>query len=330
MLFPLNNWLIAHFLLQNTSRANIALLIPRRATRISSFCLFVFQLETQIPPIAERSSQHWLWLIGLSITAGVILLIILVGVLWCVSIDLKFINNWLSDLPRRSVSTDAYLVSIDDLRIEEWQEAAERQKQLWKQLANKIFSWLRSHQSRMSMCCHNPLTRFLCLYFGVDSDEGQELQRVAVRQACRKRQTESERQTTARTSEAKDMQLMVGEREKWQHLSWLLGFGVVQSINHSLILTHPHKLSRQVLLVCWRVEKINTVGKICFFLSKDSSRQKKACVLPRASRRVSLPNTDLSWRLDFHRWCNTTSWTRWRIKADVKTVDRTICQHALN
>ncbi|CAF0954156.1 unnamed protein product [Rotaria magnacalcarata] len=40
-------------------------------------------LETQIPPIVERSSQNWIWLIGLSITAGVILLIILVGVLWC-------------------------------------------------------------------------------------------------------------------------------------------------------------------------------------------------------------------------------------------------------
>ncbi|UJR23632.1 hypothetical protein I4U23_026617 [Adineta vaga] len=42
-----------------------------------------FPLETQIPPVVERSSQNWLWLIGLSITAGVILLIILVGVLWC-------------------------------------------------------------------------------------------------------------------------------------------------------------------------------------------------------------------------------------------------------
>ncbi|CAF0853948.1 unnamed protein product [Rotaria sp. Silwood1] len=41
------------------------------------------RLETQIPPTVERSSQHWVWLIGLSITAGVILLIILVGVLWC-------------------------------------------------------------------------------------------------------------------------------------------------------------------------------------------------------------------------------------------------------
>ncbi|CAF1539876.1 unnamed protein product, partial [Adineta steineri] len=40
-------------------------------------------LETQIPPIVERSSQNWVWLIGLSITAGVILLIVLVGVLWC-------------------------------------------------------------------------------------------------------------------------------------------------------------------------------------------------------------------------------------------------------
>ncbi|CAF1211833.1 unnamed protein product [Adineta ricciae] len=40
-------------------------------------------LETQIPPIVERSSQNWVWLIALSITAGVILLIILVGVLWC-------------------------------------------------------------------------------------------------------------------------------------------------------------------------------------------------------------------------------------------------------
>ncbi|CAF5083227.1 unnamed protein product, partial [Rotaria magnacalcarata] len=45
-------------------------------------------LETQIPLTVERSSQHWIWLIGLSITAGVILLIILVGVLWCVSIIL--------------------------------------------------------------------------------------------------------------------------------------------------------------------------------------------------------------------------------------------------
>lgn len=51
------------------------------------FVRFIFQLETQIPPVVERSSQHWLWLIGLSITAGVILLIILVGVLWCVSIS---------------------------------------------------------------------------------------------------------------------------------------------------------------------------------------------------------------------------------------------------
>ena len=50
------------------------------------FIWLIFQLETQIPPVVERSSQHWLWLIGLSITAGVILLIILVGVLWCVSI----------------------------------------------------------------------------------------------------------------------------------------------------------------------------------------------------------------------------------------------------
>ncbi|CAF0820421.1 unnamed protein product [Adineta steineri] len=40
-------------------------------------------LETQIPPVVERLSQNLLWLIGLSITAGVILLIILVGVLWC-------------------------------------------------------------------------------------------------------------------------------------------------------------------------------------------------------------------------------------------------------
>ncbi|CAF0953999.1 unnamed protein product [Rotaria magnacalcarata] len=42
-----------------------------------------YMLETQIPLTVERSSQHWIWLIGLSITAGVILLIILVGVLWC-------------------------------------------------------------------------------------------------------------------------------------------------------------------------------------------------------------------------------------------------------
>ncbi|UJR25279.1 hypothetical protein I4U23_006631 [Adineta vaga] len=42
-----------------------------------------FYLETQLPPIVERSSQNWVWLIALSITAGVTLLIILVGVLWC-------------------------------------------------------------------------------------------------------------------------------------------------------------------------------------------------------------------------------------------------------
>jgi hypothetical protein len=81
------------FLLRNISSDKITPLVSPRATQISSFCLFLFQLETQIPPIAERSSQHWVWLIGLSITAGVILLIILVGVLWCVSIDSKFINN---------------------------------------------------------------------------------------------------------------------------------------------------------------------------------------------------------------------------------------------
>ncbi|CAF0811837.1 unnamed protein product [Rotaria sp. Silwood1] len=43
----------------------------------------MYPLETQIPPIVERSSQNWIWLIGLSITAGIVLLIILVSVLWC-------------------------------------------------------------------------------------------------------------------------------------------------------------------------------------------------------------------------------------------------------
>ena len=61
---------------------------------------FSFQLETQIPAVVERSSQNWVWLIGVSITAGVILLIILVGVLWCVSIliiDIKT-NHYFFDL----------------------------------------------------------------------------------------------------------------------------------------------------------------------------------------------------------------------------------------
>ncbi|CAF0772453.1 unnamed protein product [Didymodactylos carnosus] len=44
-------------------------------------------LETQLPPVVERS-QSWLWLIAISVTFGVILLIILVIVLWCVSIKL--------------------------------------------------------------------------------------------------------------------------------------------------------------------------------------------------------------------------------------------------
>ncbi|CAF2365127.1 unnamed protein product [Rotaria sp. Silwood2] len=56
--------------------------------------IFLSELETQIPPIVERSSQNWIWLIGLSITAGVTLLIILVGVLWCCGFFKRYHPNY--------------------------------------------------------------------------------------------------------------------------------------------------------------------------------------------------------------------------------------------
>lgn len=67
----------------------------------------------------------------------------------------------------------------------------------------------------MSMCCHNSLTRFLCVcvlvWIATRERNSRESQ---FDKPAEKGKAESEEQSTVRTSEAKDSQLMVGEREK--------------------------------------------------------------------------------------------------------------------